>query len=509
MPLLAISPDFKVRYANNAVSNITGVKQDECIGQNCYDLGRFDACKEGDGSCACGLAMNKDEVISDQTKTVLADGNEFHMQYSGTPIKSKDGKVVGVIETAMDMTSQVNEKQRLEKISNYQRLRVNDLVKNINILASGNFNLNFEEFETDDEVLEIYTIFEEVNHNFKNAVDTINGYVIEISEVLRKLSESNLNQEVSKDYIGDFSKIKLALNTIIDSYNHVIKNINHSSLEVLDGSNKMSVSSQNLSSGATEQAAAVEEISATVTEVSTQASENAKNASQVNVTAENSVQQIEHSNEVMQKLSVSMKDIQKSTNNIQKILKMINDIAFQTNILSLNAAVEAARAGQHGRGFAVIAEDVRSLALKSASSAEETSEMLESMVSQINETVDYVVETESSLAAIYNGTEETARLSRGVADASNEQAIAMGQITLSLDQISQVVQNTSVNAQESAMVSEKLNHESIELMNIVGDFEVKGLDKDSYTKTEKLLEKSSKKEDVNEDIIINLGDDIF
>jgi hemerythrin-like metal-binding protein len=172
----------------------------------------------------------------------------------------------------------------------------------------------------------------------------------------------------------------------------------------------------------------------------------------------------------MNELVESMRKITTSTANIQKVLKMINDIAFQTNILSLNAAVEAARAGQHGKGFAVIAEDVRNLALKSAVAADDTSSMLDEVNLNILQSTEIVQKTAESLAQIVNSTEQTEKLSRDVSHASNEQAIAVNQITLSLEQVSGVVQGTTLSAEKAANTSKLLKESANSLMETISSF---------------------------------------
>jgi methyl-accepting chemotaxis protein len=368
-------------------------------------------------------------------------------------------------------------------------------------LSKGSFDLEFKEFEYDNDTKRLHDIYSTINNDLKSSVNLIKDYIEDINGLLHHMANSNLDIEVSKDYIGDFSSIKGAFEKIIASMNNVIKDIYVSSESVSANATEMNDGAQSLSSGVTEQAASIEEISATVTQVAAQIRENAKNANAVKASALESVSNAEESRIIMSQLETSMKDIQKSTTNIQKVLKMINDIAFQTNILSLNAAVEAARAGQHGKGFAVIAEDVRNLALKSATAADETTDMLDSIVQTINESVDFAKQTNESLNKIVTGANDSLHLSNEVAAASGEQSTAIEQITLSLDQISQVVQTTSVNAQQSAASSDTLSDEADHLMGIVSGFKVKNLDiaiKPKETKRRKEVIP------VQDEVIINL-----
>jgi methyl-accepting chemotaxis protein len=471
LPILTINKNYKVLYANKAAEAIHGVSNS--IGMNCYDVTKYKDCASGNGSCKCGLAMQTNSFQNGKTKTELSNGEIYYADYSGTPLLDSNNKVVGVIEVGQNVSEQVIEKNKYIKQSDFQKESANQLLENINKLANGEFNLDFKELAYDTDTKEVYELFDSIDKGLIKAVSSIGEYVNEISDVLDQLSSSNLDVSVTREYSGDFSSIKTSLNRIIDSFNEIITSIYQTSYNVSNGAGEMTESSVNLKTGATEQASAIEEVSATVTQVAAQVKENASNASLVNDSANGAVMSAEESNQYMHQLTDAMKDIQKSTSQIQKVLKMINDIAFQTNILSLNAAVEAARAGSHGKGFAVIAEDVRNLALKSASAADETSDMLDNIVNQINESVSFTKDTANSLENILVSSKESARKSTEVATASNEQATAVSQITLSLDQISQVVQRTSANANANANVSGQLSDYADELMGIVSNFNLK------------------------------------
>jgi methyl-accepting chemotaxis protein len=499
-PLINFDKELKVIYANKLVLDSINKNTVTVVGTPVHELKQFDSTK-GDNVISQSISsgsVNKDKVRFDVNNTVL------YTDFTTFPIKNQKGEVVGVTELAVDSTLSELEKVKIKKQSDYQSKFVSSIVRNINTLAEGSFDLTFEDFESDEDTHEIHEVFNTINSNLEKAVTFIKDYVSEISDVLETLSNSNLDVEVTRQYIGDFAPMKDALNKIIASFNDVIAHIYQTSTNVTTRSAHMSESSQNLSQGATEQAASVEEISATVTEVAAQVQENANNAEDVNNSAKSVSVYAEESNQYMMQLTTSMKEIQKSTANIQKVLKMINDIAFQTNILSLNAAVEAARAGQHGKGFAVIAEDVRNLALKSASAADETNEMLDSIVSQINDSVEFTKQTAVSLDRIVEGTNDSVRKSSEVALASNEQAVAIGQITLSLDQISQVVQSTSVNAQQGAATSEQLSSDAKDLQAIVSNFKIKNVE---IKKIQRLETKTSVVEEKSDTPIISLDDD--
>ena len=167
---------------------------------------------------------------------------------------------------------------------------------------------------------------------------------------------------------------------------------------------------------------------------------------------------------------VAMNDIKEKSNEIQKIIKSIDDIAFQTNILSLNAAVEAARAGAAGKGFAVVAEEVRNLAIKSAEAAAETTQYIEASINAVNDGVVLAQEAATSLSEVMTISSETNDIIVDISQKTEEQATALKEVSIGLDQISDVVQQNSATAQENAASCAELDEQVNQLEDILSRF---------------------------------------
>jgi methyl-accepting chemotaxis protein len=249
--------------------------------------------------------------------------------------------------------------------------------------------------------------------------------------------------------------------------------INESADQVSSGAGQVSSAAQALSQGATEQASSIQQLSASITEIAGEVNKNAYDASTANTLSLQASAEVERGNEHMKKMTSAMSDISDSSNEIGKIIKTIEDIAFQTNILSLNAAVEAARAGVAGRGFAVVADEVRNLANKSAEAAKNTTALIESSIQAVKSGTKIANETATSLNAIIEGTKKTAELVGEISKASNNQATSINQITLGVDQISAVVQTNSATSEESAATSEELSAQAQALKSMLSALKLK------------------------------------
>lgn len=311
--------------------------------------------------------------------------------------------------------------------------------------------------------------------SLQSAISNLISYINDIDEVMREISEGNFNVKINQKFMGDFERIECSITKSINMLSETIMQINQSSQEVSNGAEQISLNSQSLSQGAAEQASAVEELSQTIEEISGIITVTAEIAESASHSAMLMKGEADVSNEHMCEMLDAMSDINHKSIEIDKIIKTIEDIAFQTNILALNAAVEAAHAGAAGKGFSVVADEVRNLANKSAEAAKNTSVLIENTINSVNNGNKILHETAKSLTTLVSSSLNINRTIEEISKSSKEQAVSIEYIKTGMEQISCVVQNNSAIAEEGAATSEELSSQSHELLMLVGKFNLQGV----------------------------------
>ncbi len=449
--------------------------------------------KNGERVVGTQLASNLVDIVLKQGQPYVGEAEILDETYlcSYVPTKGADGKVDGLIFAGISIAEAEEETARIIDyaivisvaviiaciifLTGYLKKRVSGPLGKITQAAErlekGELGLADGKqvqigVRSNDEIGLLGEIFEET-------IGSLRAYIGEISEVLGAIAKGDLTQETQQNYTGDFLAIKKSLDSILGALNQTMGQFAASAGHVSDGADQVSASAQTLAQGATEQASAVTEISTTIADISAGARETSNAAEEVGQYVNQAGAQLGVSIENVKELSASMDRISEESKQIGTIIATIENIAFQINILSLNAAVEAARAGAAGKGFAVVAEEISSLASKSDEAAKATKELIESSAATI-------VEGGKAMNRVTEALGRTGELAGNVTvkmeqvvDAVEKQTVAMEQVSTGVEQISAVVENNSATSQECAAASEELSSQSSMLMDLISSFRLK------------------------------------
>ncbi len=299
------------------------------------------------------------------------------------------------------------------------------------------------------------------------------GYINEIAETLRQIAAGDLTFTLAHDYAGEFAKIKHSLEEISSVLGGTMRQLQAASQDVAIGAEQVSSGAMTLSQGSTEQASAVETLAKHMDAVSESVSQIARDAQEANLISQGVKSGLIESSGKMKHMTEVIRRTSDKSEEIYRIVKTIEEIAFQTNILSLNAAIEAARAGAAGKGFAVVADEVRNLAGKSSAAAQETSALLSETVASMEQGACAAQDTAQSVMLVVKQADKMSGLVSDIAEYTKQQADNTAEIASGIDQIASVVQNNVATAEASAAASEELSGQAAILKELVARFQLK------------------------------------
>lgn len=374
---------------------------------------------------------------------------------------------------------------------------VKNLVKDVNLLSEsaieGKLSARADENRHHGEYRKVVT-------GFNNTLNAISSPFSETIKILKSLAVGDMTARMTSSCRGDYNIIKENINTVATELSDALKKVNEVIQATASAANQISSSAEEMAAGAqqqssqaTEVASAVEEMTKTIFETSkntsaaSQASKSAGDyAKEGGKAVEETIEGMNRISEVVSQSALTVQELGKNSDQIGEIIQVIEDIADQTNLLALNAAIEAARAGEQGRGFAVVADEVRKLAERTTKATKEIATMITQIQKDTSEAVKVMQsgrgEVEkgkhlaekagSSITDIILGAEKVVDIVTQVAAASEEQSSASEQISKNIEAINQVTQETAGGIQQIAHASEDLSRLTVTLQELIAKFKL-------------------------------------
>lgn len=341
-------------------------------------------------------------------------------------------------------------------------------VKRILALSEGDIYSEIPEIRTEDETQILAESTKSLIYKLRALIGDINYCLTEISN-----GNFDIHTKAEDSYIGDFANILQSMRKLNTTLNSTMNHIIEVSGQVALGSSQMAQNAQSLAEGAADQEGSIETLNKALKSVTDMSNKNAENANMAYLNAQQYAEKAELSNQEIKLLISAMERITATSKEIENIISSIEDIASQTNLLSLNASIEAARAGEAGKGFAVVAEQIGKLAADSASSAVTTRELIGKALGEVEVGSSITHKTADALLEVNQNMCSLAEKARFSSLASTQQSEAIRELKVSVEQISYVVQSNSASAEESSATSEELSAQSESLNELVAQFRLK------------------------------------
>ncbi len=450
-PVLAMDTDFNITYINKIGANLIGKDQATLTGLKCYDQMKTDDCQTE--RCACSIAMREDKLVSSETTANPGNNKDLPIYYTGKTTRDNEGNIIGAVEFIVDLTPTKEKEKYLDESTK----RLHKVMEQV---SHGDMTVYLEP-EGKSEIVD-------------SLFNSTNQMVLNIKQIIQQVAEA------------------------VDSTMSV-------STQIAASVEEMSAGAEELNNQTHSIATSIDEMTKTIIETTQNTSSAASSARDAGAIADEggrvvnkAVDGMETISNVVSQAAEKIIELGNNSDKIGEIIEVINEIAEQTNLLALNAAIEAARAGEHGRGFAVVADEVRKLSERTSSATKEIADMIQEIqsytkqaVSSINEGTEEVREgkdlAQKAGEAISNIVEKTNIVVdeiNQVATASEEQSSTSEQVSQNIVMINNVSSETLIGIQQVATATYELNQMTENLQEILKQFKMDSQSATNYPLTE-------------------------
>ena len=477
-PVIEVDREFTIININRAGCRMRNLKSKDMIGKKCYQFFNSEHCHTS--KCMVECAMQEDRLFTGET-CVDPEESNIPIRYTGFPVKALDGSIIGAVKYVVDISDE-------RKIN----MEIRDLIKAVHA----------GELEKRADSLRFTGSYAELINNANEIVNAFLKPIQSSQKVLMQMASKDLCSYVEGDFKGDHAMNKDAINNVLDIFNIILLQVRKASDNLAVSAGQLTLVSQSLTEGAQEQVASVEQITTTIYESEQQIKSNADSAFRAHQLVGETNQAASSGMQEMEAMIASMKEINKSSQDISDIINVIEEIASQTHILSLNTAVEAAKTGEFAKSFIVIAQEVRELARRSADAAKESARMIKTSNKKVSAGVKMAEKTGAALQDIVDNVIKIKDLVAEISGSSQEQAMSISQVSAGMGQISRSTQNISAQSEETAAASEELFSLSENLKKLLSQFRLKD------TETEIQEEETEKiEQDQSTQKLITINDD--